>query len=210
MKMRFLLVIALSAAACSAQNAGSSRTVLTNRDIVTLADAGFGEEFIVEMIGTSRPEFDTAADAIADLKKHGVKEDIIRAMRTARPSGSSSTTPEFGGGRAQPIRVFVQAGPSEAHSQTAGIVAAFAHNCPAMTITSRKEAAAYLVVLERTAGKLLRRATARMVVFDRAGDTVYGSELPLAKALRGFCTSAQSLVAAKADESQPDSRFFAR
>ena len=93
MKMRFFMVIALLGAACGAQEAVPSGNVLTNRDVVTLADAGFGLEFIVEMIGTSRTEFDTTADAIAELRKHGVKDDIIRAtvrLPNAAPSGSRS------------------------------------------------------------------------------------------------------------------------
>ena len=202
------MVIALFAAACNAQDAGPSGNVLTNRDVVTLADAGFGQEFIVEIIGTSRTEFDTTADAIAELKKHGVKDDIIRAMRNVHPSESKSAGPAFSGVRTEPIRVFVEAGPSR--SQTAGIVHALAINCPSLMVTSRKDTAAFLIVLDRASGNLLHRAASKMVVFNRAGDTVYGSERPLGKAARGFCPLAKSLAATRVEESLPGSRFSAR
>jgi hypothetical protein len=211
--MRFLTVIALSAAACLAQDAGLSRNVLNNRDVMLLADAGFGEDFIVDMIGASRPEFDTTAGAIAEIKKHGVKDGVIRAMLGGRPSGSSSAKPEFGGG-ATPIRVFIQFSPDprvpESHSQTAEIVQAFAGNCPSLMVTSRKDAATFLVLLDRTSGKLLRHATSTMVVLDRGGDTVYGSDRALPKAVRGFCPLAEKLAAVKVEESLPGSRLSAR
>jgi hypothetical protein len=216
--MRFSIVIALlaAAAACRAQTAVSSRNLLTNRDVVTLADAGFGEEFIIETIAASRTEFDTSADALAELKKHGVKDDIIRAMRDARPSGNGPAKPEVAdSGQPPAIRVFVELSQNsslipQSHSQTAEIVATFARNCPALTVTSRKDAAAFLVVLDRTSKKLLHPATTRMVVIDRAGDKVYGSQRALGQAVRGFCASAQNLAAAKGEESLPGSRFSAR
>jgi hypothetical protein len=216
--MRFPILIALLAvaAASSAQNAVSSRNVLTNRDIVTLADAGFGEDFIVETIGASRAEFDTTAEGLADLKKHGVKEDIIRAMRSARPAVNGPASREFSKSpETQTIRVFVELSPnssriSRSHLQTAEIVETFTKNCPALMVTNRKEAAAFLVVLDRTSRKLLRPAADRMVVIDRAGDTVYGSRQALARAVHGFCASAQNLPAANAEENLPGSRFSAR
>jgi len=208
--MRFPILIALLAvaAASSAQNAVSSRNVLTNRDIVTLADAGFGEDFIVETIGASRAEFDTTAEGLADLKKHGVKEDIIRAMRSARPAVNGPASREFSKSpETQTIRVFVELSPnssriSRSHLQTAEIVETFTKNCPALMVTNRKE--------DRTSRKLLRPAADRMVVIDRAGDTVYGSRQALARAVHGFCASAQNLPAANAEENLPGSRFSAR
>jgi hypothetical protein len=212
MKMRLLMAIALCAIAATAQEAGPSRTPLTNRDVETLADAGFSEEFIVEMIGSSRPEFDTTAGAMAELKKHGINENVIRAMVGSR-STSSAPKADFGG-RTQPIRVFVQAGADprrpEARSQTAEIVHSFAANCPSLVVTNRKDAAAFLIVLDRAAGKLFHPAFSKMVVFDRGGDTVYGSERALPKAVRGFCAVTETLAATNAEESLPGSRLAAR
>ncbi len=217
MKMRLLTVIALCAAAGTAQHAGplspSRRSVLTNRDVETMADAGFSEEFITERIVASRLDFDTTAGAIAELKQHGVNEDVIRSMLGAHASLSSPAKPEFDG-RAQPIRIFVQVNsgprPPESNSQTAEIVHGFAVNCASLTITSRRDAASFLVVLDRVSRRLLRPAINRMVVFDRGGDTVYGSEQPLPKAVRGFCPLAEGLVATKVDEILPGSVLPAR
>jgi hypothetical protein len=204
--------IALCAIASTAQEAGPSRTPLTNRDVETLADAGFSEEFIVETIVASRPEFDTTASAMAEMKKHGVNENVIRAM-VGSHSTSGGPKADFGA-RTQPIRVFVQAstgpGRPEARSQTAEIVQTFAANCPSLTITTRKDAAAFLIVLDRASGELFHPAFSKMVVFDRGGDTVYGSELALPKAVRGFCAVTQALGATMAAESLPGSRLPAR
>ena len=211
------MVIVLLAAGCSAQEAGRSKNVLTNRDVVTLANAGFDEEFIVEMITTSRTVFDTTADGMADLAKHGIKEDIIRAMRSARPSSPPSVPeeafPPEVSGRTQPIRIFIEPGPNSSFlsQQTAEIVKTFVKNCPKLVVTSRREAAAYTVALERASGKLFRAGTTRMVIFDRAGDMVYGaSERAPAKALRGFCKMAPNLAVTNAGARQPDGRLFPR
>src|SRR5579859_6388235 len=82
------VVIALLAVAAPAagQPAGVTRDVLTNRAILTLASAGFSEEFILETIATSRTRFDVSIEGLAWLAKEGVNERIIRAMRNAQPS----------------------------------------------------------------------------------------------------------------------------
>jgi len=214
--MRFTIALLALAAACGALNAASSRNTLTNRDVVTLADAGFGDDFIIETIGASRTEFDTTADGLAELKKHGVKEDIIRAMQAARPAPARAAKPEVADkSQDQPIRVFVELSPNssdmlQAHTQTAEIVAAFGKNCPVLTVTSRKDAAAFRVVLDRTPKKLLRPAVNRMVVVDRAGDKVYGSQQALGRAVRGFCALAQNLASTETAEFLPGSQFQAR
>ena len=209
--MRLLMAVVLGAIASAAQEAGPSRTALTNSDVETLADAGFSEEFIVETIGASRPEFDTTASAMAELKKHGVNENVIRAM-VGSHSTSGGPKVDFGG-RTQPIRVFVQASADPrrpARSQTAEIVHTFALNCPSLMVTNRKDAAAFLIVLDRASGKLLHPAFSKMVVFDHGGDTVYGSERALPKAVRGFCAVTETLAATTAAESLPGSRLPAR
>jgi hypothetical protein len=185
-------------AACRAQEPAVSRGVLTNHDVVTLAEAGFSEEFLLEIIATSRPKFDITADGLADLAKHGVKEDVIRAMRGVHPVPEPAEA--AGSGPLKPIRVFAEPDanssfPSTAHPQTAEIVNAFGRKCPGIIVTSRKQAAAFTVVLEREPAKFLRRADSRMVVFDHAGDIVYGaSGGSLAKAVRGFCSAAPKFL----------------
>jgi len=200
-----LLAMALVAIPGRAQDAGVYRNTLTNRDVVTLAEAGFSEEFLIEMVATSRTKFDTTAEGLADLAKHGIKEDLIRAMRGAHSdaagsgAGPAATTAAATAGQEKPIRVFVQpdAGPlSMSYPQTAEIVKTFSQKCPNVVVTSRREAATFTVMLENRAGKLWRHGDSKMVVFDRTGDMVYGaSERVLGKALRGFCSAVPRFMA---------------
>jgi len=53
---------------------------LTNQDVVTLAQAGFDEPFILKQIRTSHTHFDTTVDGLVSLKKAGLNEDVIQAM----------------------------------------------------------------------------------------------------------------------------------
>jgi hypothetical protein len=198
------MAMALLAMPGSAQDAGVYRNTLTNRDVITLADAGFSEEFLVEMVTTSRTRFDTTAEGLADLAKHGVKEDLIRAMRGVHSEAPASAPAAPASGPEKPVRVFVQAGASAAglsrpDRQTAEIVRTFGQTCSNVVVTSRREAAAFTVVLEYKSGNLLHRGGSRMVVFDRAGDMVYGaSERALGKALRGFCMAGQGFLGSAA------------
>jgi hypothetical protein len=82
------------------------------------------------------------------------------------------------------------------YPQTAEIVKTFGQKCPNVVVTSRREAATFTVVLENRVAKLLRKGDSKMVVFDRAGDMVYGaSERAMGKALRGFCSAVPRFMA---------------
>jgi hypothetical protein len=84
-----LLIIALLALAIAAeaQSSVQTREVLTNRAVVTLAGAGFNEDFIIELILNSRTQFDTSVSGLAGLAKQGINERVIRVMLSA-PEGS--------------------------------------------------------------------------------------------------------------------------
>jgi len=78
---------------CVAQRVPLSSSAMTNRDVWTLAEAGFSEEFIVDVIQTSRTQFDTCAIGLVELSKHAVTERIIRTMldqSNASSQGSQS------------------------------------------------------------------------------------------------------------------------
>jgi hypothetical protein len=53
---------------------------LTNRAIVTLAGAGFDEDFIIGVIANGKTKFDTSVSGLAGLAKEGINERIIGAM----------------------------------------------------------------------------------------------------------------------------------
>ncbi len=188
-----------------AQNSGLTKNVLTNRDLATLASAGFTEEFIIHMIATSQTKFDVSADALADLAKNGLTEEIIEAMRCSRnkprqfcvPSGTTvPTLRNVCGENGRPGRVFVEASPNfraerKSYSQTAEVMQTFGENCPGLAVTNRREDATFVVVVDRGPGKWLRRGS-KMVVFDRSGDMVFqASKRALGKAVRNFCLASQ-------------------
>lgn len=79
------------ASLCHAQTNSLRRSVLTNRDITTLANAGFDEEFLIDFVMNSRRQFDTTPDALAALAKQGITQHIIQAM-----IGQPMTDPQTG------------------------------------------------------------------------------------------------------------------
>jgi hypothetical protein len=85
----FLLAAATGAAA---QTVALTQNQITNRDIVTLAKAGFNEDFILDFISMSRTRFDTSVSGLADLAKEGLSERLIRAM-LAPPAPSPAANP---------------------------------------------------------------------------------------------------------------------
>src|SRR5271168_2863261 len=91
--------------AARAESIVQTREVLTNRAIVTLAAAGFNEDFLVELILNSKTRFDTSVDGLAGLAKQGVNQRIIRVMLASPAAGSaqmSTVRPVETGPRALP------------------------------------------------------------------------------------------------------------
>jgi hypothetical protein len=70
---------------------------LTNDDVVTLAKAGFDELFILQLIRSSRTNFDTSVGGLVSLKQAGVSEELIRMMAMPQnvplPAPAASATP---------------------------------------------------------------------------------------------------------------------
>ncbi len=54
--------------------------ILTNQGIVLLSDAGYGEDFLVDLIRTRPSRFDTSAEGLAYLAQHGICEHVVRFM----------------------------------------------------------------------------------------------------------------------------------
>ncbi len=87
-----ILVLLAGAASAGAQSIVQTREVLTNPSIVTLASAGFNEDFLIELILNSRTEFDTSVNGLAALAKQGINERIIRVMLNKPAAAPSSST----------------------------------------------------------------------------------------------------------------------
>ncbi len=69
---------------------------LTNENVVTLSKAGFDELFILQLIHSSRTNFDTSVQGLVVLKQAGVSEDLIRQMAMPQPlapAAPATTTP---------------------------------------------------------------------------------------------------------------------
>ena len=52
--------------------------ILTNQGVVLLLDAGYGEDFLVDLIRTRPSRFDTSAEGLAYLAQHGLCEHVVR------------------------------------------------------------------------------------------------------------------------------------
>jgi len=82
---RFLPTLIALAVSAGAQTAPLAQNALTNQDVVTLAKAGFNEDFIIDTIAMSRTRFDTTLSGVAELAKEGLTERLIRTMMAASP-----------------------------------------------------------------------------------------------------------------------------
>jgi len=107
--------IGLAAGLCSAQTLAVARNTLTNRSIVTLAKAGFDEDFIIDTILSSRTQFDTSVDGLADLAKQGMTERLIRVMMNPAVAVSPAG---MGGAPAAPMAELAVAPPSPEGQRT--------------------------------------------------------------------------------------------
>jgi hypothetical protein len=105
--MRVLLAAVLMMVPCLAQQftvAQLAHQPLTNENVVTLANAGFDELFILQLIRTSRTSFDTSVPALVALKESGVSEDLIRmmAMPQSSPPAAPAATTQKGAAKPAP------------------------------------------------------------------------------------------------------------
>ena len=89
-----LLLLPLQFQAQTAEENG-----LTNADIVKMMKAGVPESIIVRAIQTSATPFNTSADALIDLRKHGASEAILGAVLDSR-SGTGPGAAVLPGARA--------------------------------------------------------------------------------------------------------------
>ena len=122
-----LTVLALGLAftgICRAQTVPYSRNALTNRDVVVLAKAGFNEDFIIETILSSRTQFDTRVDGLADLAKQGMTERLIRVMMNCeegRPAVVADTPAPFVATAFEPPEAPRAKGRSSAQSKASAV-----------------------------------------------------------------------------------------
>lgn len=94
-KILFLL-IALGINISAQQSSSNAVEILTNNDVVSMAQANLAESLIVEKIKESKAAFDVSVAGLVNLKKSGVSDEIIRAMmeksRALREKSAAGTT----------------------------------------------------------------------------------------------------------------------
>lgn len=75
------------------------KDILTNEALVTLAEAGFSDSFIVEKIRLSRSRFDTSVEGLAYLRRNWISEELVHfvmeyaARPAAQPSAAAVAVP---------------------------------------------------------------------------------------------------------------------
>jgi hypothetical protein len=74
--------------------ATASPPTLTNEDVVRMVAAGKSEREIVATIGTSAESFDVSDDMVDELKRAGVSEMIVGAMRRRHEEHNPAAPPE--------------------------------------------------------------------------------------------------------------------
>lgn len=97
--MRVLAVVLFTIVSAAGQPftlAQMAHQPLTNDNVVTLAKAGFDELFILQLIRSSRTNFDTSVPGLVALKQAGVSEELIRLMampQASPPAAPAATAP---------------------------------------------------------------------------------------------------------------------
>lgn len=67
-----------------------AQEILTNNDLIQLAELGIGEEVILSKIAHSPNDFDTSTDALLQLKKAGLSSAVLARVVEAGNSNSQS------------------------------------------------------------------------------------------------------------------------
>jgi len=74
------IVFAAAGLAAEPEAVALPRHILTNDGLVVLARAGVGDSLLVDLVRNKRTVFDTSADALALLARHGLSENVLRAV----------------------------------------------------------------------------------------------------------------------------------
>lgn len=99
------------------QRPAQTQSVLTNRDVIRLAQAKVSEEVILTKIKSSPNKFDLSTDGIVQLKTAGVSDAVLKAMMDAS-SGSEPAKPPLTRPASQPAPVSSQpAAPAKSESK---------------------------------------------------------------------------------------------
>lgn len=114
--MKYILSLFLALALCFAVFAQAE--TLSNNDVISMTKAGLSRDLIARKIKDSRGIYDTTAQALIELKKAGVADEVIALMMDSNNKISSGATIN-----AEPIQGFSDSQPNAPQSNaTAHIV----------------------------------------------------------------------------------------
>ena len=66
---------------------------MTNGEVISLIKAGLNPTLVINKIRTSKTNFDLSTDALIQLKKEGISDEIVTAMLEAKSGKSVSSAP---------------------------------------------------------------------------------------------------------------------
>jgi len=89
--LRLVLVILILAP--RAQPAGDEEAGLTNEDVVGMVANGTAEEEILRVIGSSRARFDLEPDILLEMRRAGVPDRVLRAMKERQAASGADPIP---------------------------------------------------------------------------------------------------------------------
>jgi hypothetical protein len=90
--MKTILFLALTLILSSTLMAQEENKVLTNADVLNMAKSGMSEKTILLLIQQSQAKFDTSPNALIELKKGGVSDEVLNSMLLAAPPRGTNTT----------------------------------------------------------------------------------------------------------------------
>jgi hypothetical protein len=83
--MKWLSLALCLAVVTTVLTAQDNRRILTNADIMNMAKSGMGDKTLVLAIQQSPTKFDTTPEALIELKKAGVSDEVLNAVLVAAP-----------------------------------------------------------------------------------------------------------------------------
>jgi hypothetical protein len=97
-----LALLLLMISALHAQEAKKTKKILKNADIVLMTQNHFDDDTLTRLIEISDTDFDVSSDALVDLMRQGVSQNVCRAMLAANRKKHSAAPAEPSPTPAQP------------------------------------------------------------------------------------------------------------
>lgn len=108
----FMCCVVLLAAVCGGSAYAAS---VTNKDVISLLEAGMQDDVVIQAISNGEPKFDTSSAALIKLKEKGASPAVLKAILATKGGGGTATAGDraarpgkrAAGGALNPEEVFV-------------------------------------------------------------------------------------------------------